>query len=199
MAASDFIIHGNTTWRLVLLLDNVPITYYACIGSDIQVIYIIVQKQGIKSFSHIDENNDRSFLCEINVDNSKAAMKDLQFALKASSIENADFLVIVPAAVVGSVLVEMAKCVEKMKEAVDELSERAHFSKTVEPTVSPEKPQQVLHRGIIRPVSGVSDDAHNETIVITIHEISTDWPENEKDDGCWVPSSAKSNYSYHAT
>ncbi|PPS15540.1 hypothetical protein GOBAR_AA05038 [Gossypium barbadense] len=69
-----------------------------------------------------------------HVENSKAAMKDLKFALKASSMENADFLAIVPVSTVGSVLVEITKCIEKISEAVHELSQRAHFSKTVEPT-----------------------------------------------------------------
>ncbi|KAE8672217.1 Aluminum-activated malate transporter 8 [Hibiscus syriacus] len=127
---------------------------------------------------------------KLNVDNSKAAMKDLKFALEAASIENADLLAIVPAATVGLVLVEIAKCVEKISEAMHELSERAHFSKTVEPTVSPEKPQQLLHGGIVRPVSEDTDDAHNgndDNVVITIHEISSDSPENEKSDEHRVP------------
>ncbi|XVE96290.1 hypothetical protein REPUB_Repub02eG0208400 [Reevesia pubescens] len=113
-----------------------------------------------------------------HVENSKAAMKDLKFALKAASLENSDFLAIVPAATVASILVEIVKCVEKISEAVHELSQLAHFKKIVEPTVSPEKPQQLLHRGIIQPVLDADDG--NDNIVITIHEISTDSPENGK-------------------
>ncbi|XVE75863.1 hypothetical protein DITRI_Ditri12bG0125700 [Diplodiscus trichospermus] len=113
-----------------------------------------------------------------HVENSKAAMKDLEFALKATSIDNADFLEIVPAATVASILVEIIKCVEKISEAVHELSHQAHFNKTVESTASPEKPQQqLLHRGIIQPVS---DADGNDNVVIVIHEMSTDSPENEK-------------------
>ena len=110
-----------------------------------------------------------------HVENSKAAMKDLKFALKAASLENADFMAIVPAATVASILVEIVKSVEKISEAVRELSQLSHFNKTVEPTVSP--PQQLLHRGIIQPVL---DADGNDNVVITIHEISTDSPENEK-------------------
>ncbi|MBA0692963.1 hypothetical protein Goari_010483 [Gossypium aridum] len=120
-----------------------------------------------------------------HVENSKAAMKDLKFALKASSMENADFLAIVPVATVGSVLVEITKCIQKISEAVHELSQRAHFSKTVEPTVSPEKPQQqqqLLHRGIVRPVPDTSDDGNSDDVVITIEEITTDSPEKGKPD-----------------
>ncbi|MBA0660607.1 hypothetical protein Goklo_012595 [Gossypium klotzschianum] len=120
-----------------------------------------------------------------HVENSKAAMEDLKFALKASSMENADFLAIVPVATVGSVLVEITKCIQKISEAVHELSQRAHFSKTVEPTVSPEKPQQqqqLLHRGIVRPVPDTSDDGNSDDVVITIEEITTDSPEKGKPD-----------------
>ncbi|PPD87231.1 hypothetical protein GOBAR_DD15834 [Gossypium barbadense] len=120
-----------------------------------------------------------------HVENSKAAMKDLKFALKASSMENADFLAIVPVATVGSVLVEITKCIQKISEAVHELSQRAHFSKTVEPTVSPEKPQQqqqLLHRGIVRPVPDTSDDGNSDDVVITIEEITTDSPEKGRPD-----------------
>ncbi|XVE61394.1 hypothetical protein DITRI_Ditri06bG0036100 [Diplodiscus trichospermus] len=114
-----------------------------------------------------------------HVENSKASMKDLKFALKAASLENADFLAIVPAAAVAAILVEIVKSVEKITEAVHELSQLAHFNKTMEPTVSPEKPQQqqLLHRGIIQPVL---DADGNDNVVITVHEISTDSPENEK-------------------
>lgn len=112
-----------------------------------------------------------------HVESSKAAMKDLKFALKAASLEStADFLAIVPAATVASVLVEIVKSVEKISDAVHELSQLAHFNKAVEPTVSPEKlPQHLLHRGIIQPVLDADDG--NDNVVITIHEISTDSPE----------------------
>ncbi|KAE8689951.1 hypothetical protein F3Y22_tig00110930pilonHSYRG00054 [Hibiscus syriacus] len=83
-----------------------------------------------------------------HVENSKAAMKDLKFALKAISLENADLAAILPAAT------------------------------TVEATVSPEKPPQLLHRGIIQPL--VSDDS-NGNVVITVHEIiSADSSEDGK-------------------
>ena len=119
-----------------------------------------------------------------HVESCKSAMQDLKFALKAASLEEgADFLAIVPAATVASILVEIVKCTEKISEAVDELSKQVHFSKSVEPTVSPEKTQlqqhqQLLHRGIIQPVFDADDS--NDNVVITIHEISTDSPEKEK-------------------
>ncbi|XP_022746870.1 aluminum-activated malate transporter 8-like [Durio zibethinus] len=111
-----------------------------------------------------------------HVENSKVAMNDLKFALNAASLQNADFLAIVTAATVASILVEIVKSVEKISEAVHELSQ-AHFNKIVEPTVSPEKPQQLLHRGIIQPVSDADGKAN---VFITIHEVSTDSPDKEK-------------------
>ncbi|KAK8685652.1 hypothetical protein V6N13_041651 [Hibiscus sabdariffa] len=108
-------------------------------------------------------------LAQSHVENSKVAMKDFKFALKAASLENADLAAILPAATVGSILVEIVKCVEKISEAVHELSQVAHFEKkTVEATVSPEKPPQLLHRGIIQPVV---DADSNDNVVITVHEI----------------------------
>ncbi|KAK8502203.1 hypothetical protein V6N13_122636 [Hibiscus sabdariffa] len=172
----------------------------ACIGSDIQASEEFKSKiegpcsrmsaecgRALKALATSIKTMKDPSSVKSNVENTKAAMKDLTFALQAASIENADFLAIVPAATVGSVLVEIAKCVEKISEAVLELSERAHFSKTVEPTVSPEKPQQLLHRGIIRPVSDATGDVHDGNVVITVHEISTDSPENEKVDQHGVP------------
>ncbi|KAE8666108.1 Aluminum-activated malate transporter 8 [Hibiscus syriacus] len=115
----------------------------------------------------------------IHVENFKAAMDDLKLTLKTASLENADLAAILPATTVGSILVEIVKCVEKISEAVLELSQVAHFVKeTVEATVSPEKPRQLLHRGITQPV--VDADC-NDCVVITVHQIiSTDSPENGK-------------------
>ncbi|KAL9373921.1 hypothetical protein Peur_033541 [Populus x canadensis] len=107
----------------------------------------------------------------VNVENSKTAVQDLKIALKAVSLEHdQDLLQILPDATVASILVEIVICVEKISESVHGLSNLAHF-KSVEPTVSPEKP----HRGSIKPVSeGDSDHA-----VITIHGTSPDSPGNE--------------------
>ncbi|XP_022766051.1 aluminum-activated malate transporter 8-like [Durio zibethinus] len=163
-----------------------------CIGSDIQASQEFKSKiegsctrmsaecaKAVKALATAMKTMTDPSSANPHVENAKAAMRDLKFALKAASLQNADFLAIVPAATVASVLVEIVKCVEKISEAVHELSQLAHFTKTLEPTVSPEKPQQLLHRGIIQPVSGGDG---NDNVVITIHEISTDSPENGKPD-----------------
>ncbi|KAJ6968346.1 hypothetical protein D5086_029196 [Populus alba] len=107
----------------------------------------------------------------VNVENSKTAVQDLKIALKAVSLEHdQDLLQILPAATVASILVEIVLCVENISESVHGLSKLAHF-KSVEPTVSPQKP----HRGSIKPVS--EGDSHHA--VITIHGTSPDSPGNE--------------------
>ncbi|XP_011046418.1 PREDICTED: aluminum-activated malate transporter 8 [Populus euphratica] len=110
----------------------------------------------------------------VHVENSKTAVKDLKISLKAVSLEHdQELLAILPDATVASILVEIVVCVEKISESVHELSNLAHF-KSVEPTVSPEKPQ-LLHRGAINPVL----EGDSDHVVITIHETSTDSQENE--------------------
>lgn len=113
-----------------------------------------------------------------HLENSKNAVEDLQIALKAASLENADILAIMPAATVASLLVEIVKCVEKISKAVHELSQLAHF-KVVEPTVSPEIKPQLLHRGSINPVllDDGDDSAH---VVITVDEINMGSQEKDK-------------------
>lgn len=112
----------------------------------------------------------------IHVEHSKAAINELKVVVKASSLDQADLLAIVPAATVASTLIEIVKCVDKLSEAVHELANLAHF-KPVEATVSPEKPQ-LLHRGTVNPV--LDGDNSSDHIVIIIDENSTVSRENDK-------------------
>ncbi|KAJ9184576.1 hypothetical protein P3X46_004288 [Hevea brasiliensis] len=113
----------------------------------------------------------------IHVENSKTAINELKFAVnKASSLEKAELLAIVPAATVASTLIEIVKCVEKLSEAVHELANLAHF-KPVEATATQEKPQLSLHRGTVNPVL---DGDNTDHITITIDANPTDSSENEK-------------------
>ena len=122
----------------------------------------------IKSMKHPNSSTE-------HVENSKTAVKDLKTALEAATIEDSNLLAIISAATVASTLVEIVECVEKISESVHELSQMAHFKK-VEATVSPEKPQTLLHRGTVKPVL----DGDNDHVTITIHEIASDSPEKEK-------------------
>lgn len=114
---------------------------------------------------------------KIHVENSKTAINELKFAVKANPLEKTNLLDIVPAATVASTLIEIVKCVEKLSEAVHELADLAHFKPAMEPTVSPEKPQPLLHRGTVNPVLHGENNNH---IIITIDANPTDSPETEK-------------------
>ncbi|XP_061955624.1 aluminum-activated malate transporter 8-like [Populus nigra] len=114
----------------------------------------------------------------VHVENSKNAIKDLKIAIKTVSLDqDKDLLAIVPAATVASIIIEIVKCVENLSESVHELSNLAHF-KSVEPTVSLEKPQ-LHHRGSIKPV--LEGDA--DCVVIAIDGKSADSPESENTQG----------------
>lgn len=110
-----------------------------------------------------------------HVENSKTAINDLKIALKDTSVETpADLQAILPIASVASTIIEITRCVEKISESVHELSSLAHFQ-SFEPTVSPEKPHGLLHRGSIKPVLG----SGGEHVVITVHPTSTHSLENK--------------------
>jgi hypothetical protein len=83
-----------------------------------------------------------------HVENSKTTINDLKIALKPAMIENhIDVLAIILRASVASILIEITRCMEKITESIYELCQLAHF-KSVEPTISPERPQ-LLHRGSV--------------------------------------------------
>ncbi|PON63135.1 Aluminum-activated malate transporter [Parasponia andersonii] len=109
-----------------------------------------------------------------HVENSKAAVNGLKAALEAAAIEDSDLLAIISAATVASTLFEIVECVEKISDSVHELSQMAHFKK-VEATVSPEKPQLLLHRGTVKPVL----DSDSDHVTITIHGTASDSLEKE--------------------
>ncbi|XP_024028416.1 aluminum-activated malate transporter 8 [Morus notabilis] len=114
----------------------------------------------IKAMKHPESANE-------HVENSKAAVKDLKTALEAAGMGDSDLLAIISAATVASILVEIVDCVEKISEAVHELSQMARFKK-VENTVSPEtKPKQMLlHRGSVKPV--LDGDQRPDHVTITV-------------------------------
>ncbi|XP_062167942.1 aluminum-activated malate transporter 8-like [Alnus glutinosa] len=101
-----------------------------------------------------------------HVENSKTAINDLEIlALQAATTENReDVLAIIPIVSLATKLKEITKCVEKISESVHELSRLAHFN-SVEPTISPERPQ-LLHSGSIVPVS---DGDSTDHVAVTVH------------------------------
>ncbi|GFP86133.1 aluminum-activated malate transporter 8 [Phtheirospermum japonicum] len=90
---------------------------------------------------------------ETHVRRSKAAADHLK-----AIVENSDFPAktelgeIMHLLVAASVLVDVIKCVEKLSDSINELSQKARFEKP-ESTASPDKQQHLLiHRGIVKPV-----------------------------------------------
>ncbi|KAG8376809.1 hypothetical protein BUALT_Bualt09G0102500 [Buddleja alternifolia] len=119
-----------------------------------------------------------SSVVETHAKNSKAAADELKIILENSSLPtNADVQEIMPLLVVASVLIDIIKCVEKISSSVNELSQKARFKKT-NSTAAIEKQQQLLHRGIVKPVDdiNVDDDDH---LVIEIRGMPGDSPEKK--------------------
>ncbi|KAK6944122.1 Aluminum-activated malate transporter [Dillenia turbinata] len=95
--------------------------------------------------------------------NSKTAMNDLRTALQGALSDATDLLEIIPDATVASILVETVSFVEKILEAVTELSDSANFKPADPLGISMEKQVVPCNRGSVRPIS-------DGDIVITIHE-----------------------------
>ncbi|KAK4478794.1 hypothetical protein RD792_014293 [Penstemon davidsonii] len=97
-----------------------------------------------------------------HIENSKAAADDIKTILENSSLPTkADLQEIMPVLVTASVLIDNIKCVEKISVSILELSQKARFIGP-KSTDGPEKQQQLLHRGIVKPVDDVigNDDDH---------------------------------------
>ncbi|XP_009628093.1 aluminum-activated malate transporter 8-like [Nicotiana tomentosiformis] len=116
-----------------------------------------------------------SSAAETHLKNSKTAIDDFKAILattKTPLLSNKlDLLEIFPAITVASILIDVINCVERISEAVEELSVKAHFKKVKnkESSPSPEKQpqQQLLHRGIVKPV--VDDvEGGDDSVVIEI-------------------------------
>ena len=116
------------------------------------------------------------------VEGSRNAAKDLKIALESASLNNVDMQAIMSSAIVASILIEVVSCVEKISEAVHELSNLAQYNKIKEAMrVSPElnQPHNLLHTALsVEPVLDGDDSNH----VVTIHE-TADSPENENPNG----------------
>ncbi|XP_050369879.1 aluminum-activated malate transporter 2-like [Argentina anserina] len=78
-----------------------------------------------------------------HIANAKAAAKSLKSLLKSGLWEDIDPLEVVPAATVGSLLLDVVNCTEKIAESVYELGSLANFA-TVEASVSPERSHELI-------------------------------------------------------
>ncbi|KAL5742064.1 hypothetical protein ACOSP7_028796 [Xanthoceras sorbifolium] len=163
----------------------------AYIGSDIQVppefqgkIQEVCVKMScesgnaLKALASAIKTMSDPFSANAYVESSKNAANDLKIALESASLNNiVDIQAILPSATVASILIEIVSCVEKISEAVHELSNLAHFKKkeaTVTPDDHTKPPHNLLHRGSVNPVL----DGESNRVIITIND-TTDSPENE--------------------
>ncbi|KAL6276605.1 hypothetical protein ACE6H2_020206 [Prunus campanulata] len=108
---------------------------------------------------------------ETHMAKAKAAAKSLRSLLKSGLWEDTELLEVMPAATVGSLLLDVVNCSEKIIESVNELAFLANF-KTVEATVSPEKSQL----GKL----DTKEKNPNMDVVVTIAEAPLVLPENGK-------------------
>ncbi|XP_060174582.1 aluminum-activated malate transporter 8 [Lycium barbarum] len=120
-----------------------------------------------------------SSAAETHLRHSKAAIDDFKSILAPTETlllsSKLDLLEIFPAITVASILIDVINCVDKISEAVEDLSVQAHFkkekNKNKESSSSPEKPppqQHLLHRGIVKPVVDVDDVEGGDSVVIEI-------------------------------
>lgn len=123
-----------------------------------------------------------------HLENCETAIKDLKTALETASLQDMELLAVVSEVTVASILVQINMTVEKIYEAVYELSILAHFKK-VESKVSPEKPH-LLHRGIVNPVVD-GDGGGDDHVEIIVQDLNTDSPENNKSNGAQKGASCK--------
>ncbi|XP_009371491.2 aluminum-activated malate transporter 2-like [Pyrus x bretschneideri] len=105
----------------------------------------------------------KSSAAEPHITNSKAAAENLKAVIRSSLSKHCDYLEILQAGAVASLLFEVVKCTEEIAGAVHKLASLAHF-KNAKPRVTPET-QELPSQGAVNPVSGI-DGAHH---VITIN------------------------------
>lgn len=106
----------------------------------------------------------------LHLESSKKAVSDLKTTLNNNREYETDILAILPWATVISTMIEIVDCVDKISEAVHELSVQAHFKKqkSSEGEVL-KQPHNLLHRGSVNPV--VEYSSHH--VVIEIDDPTT--------------------------
>ncbi|GAA0160755.1 transporter [Lithospermum erythrorhizon] len=131
------------------------------------------------SSSIITMTHPTSSVVEIHIHNIKSAMDDLKNILKTSN-NKSNLLEIIPILAVGSILIDIIICIEKVSEAVHELSNMGHFKKLKEQKSTTKfaldekhHHQQKLHKGIVQPVDN-DDNVEVDHVVITIRGTLTE-------------------------
>ena len=96
--------------------------------------------EALKAIAKSIKTMSRYHVCvNTHIKNSKNAIENLRLALKLSFPEtDKDLLEIIPGVTMASTLIYIVNYVEKISEAVEELSVLAHFKETLDPKLSPE-------------------------------------------------------------
>ncbi|KAI3716613.1 hypothetical protein L1987_67607 [Smallanthus sonchifolius] len=152
------------------------------------VLQIIVQEPCMKMSSEVAKalkelGNSMKLMVypstsAVHIENCKKAVDDLNTMLKDSMVIECDILETISVIAVTSILVDIIKCVEKIYEAIEELSKQALFKKPKDTTSDETRKPNFLHRGVIKPVDGGND---KELITITV--LSDDKIPQEMDHG----------------
>ncbi|XP_013597260.1 PREDICTED: aluminum-activated malate transporter 8-like [Brassica oleracea var. oleracea] len=131
--------------------------------------------EALKDIAKSIKTMSRYHVCvNTHIKNSKNAIENLRLALKLSFPETEkDLLEIIPGVTMASTLIYIVNYVEKISEAVEELSVLAHFKETLDPKLSPELGQHhLLHKGTVKPVlEGDNEEECNNSphVVIANH------------------------------
>ncbi|XP_076953745.1 aluminum-activated malate transporter 8-like [Bidens hawaiensis] len=109
----------------------------------------------------------------VHIENCQKAIDDLNVTLKKSMpVERDDILETIPVIAVTSILVDIIKCVEKISEAIEELSKQAHFKEPKDMTSDEAGKPHSRRRGVaIKPVDGGNDQELITVSVIAEDEI----------------------------
>lgn len=95
-----------------------------------------------------------------HIQNCEAAISELRAALEASSPDIEDIVEIIPSIAVGSLLIDITKCVEKISQSIYELSDKAYFE-----SAKATQSFHIIHRGTVKPLSGDSTHGNDENHV----------------------------------
>ncbi|XAR69826.1 hypothetical protein NMG60_11001551 [Bertholletia excelsa] len=110
-----------------------------------------------------------------HIANSMTTASELESILKATSGEISNLLKIKPTIMVASTLIDVAKCVEKIAESTNELSNKAHFK-----SVDMEMPS-LSGTNSVKPIENGDHggDGNGGHVIIVVHDASMHFSENE--------------------
>ncbi|KAM1040744.1 hypothetical protein TB2_029564 [Malus domestica] len=118
--------------------------------------------KALKELASVIRKMTESSAAELHITNSKAAAEKLKSVIRSSLCKHGDYLEIIQAGAVASLLFEVVKCTEEVADAAQKLASLAHF-KNAKPRVTPEK-QELPSQEAVKQVSGINGAHHVITI-----------------------------------